>query len=493
MKRRQFLRASAASVGMGLASARAHGSEEASTPVGKPALKGPNAMRAGFARATITPPIGTTMMGFGDRDMAHGCERIHDDIYVRALFLEHEGERALIMGFDLCFLGREDADRLKGAIGRRIDLLPHQILLNTSHNHVGPSVGTWYSAGYEPPDRLYLNDLERATVAAACQARDALREVTISAGVTRSAVPMNRRKKMPDGKFENRPNPDGKPYDRLPICLFKDTAGKPVCLLFSISCHPSMMHGWEISAEYPGAAIRQLDEHLGTPCSLFLQGCGGDAKPIVIGRGQEAWIPGTWELMEEAGGMIKGEVVEAINKGLDPIEPELRTGAVEMAWPLQPAPTRAELEAVIAQTAPENRTRPMPSPANPAPTPGFYMHYRWAAHQIELLDRYGSLPTSVTLTAHAMQLGKGLRIAGIEGEAVGEWGFIIEDFYGKGVTFPLGYTDGQGLYLPTTRMLPEGGYEVDSPWEYGLPSLLAPGMDDIVLKALTQLRDHSIA
>ena len=53
-----------------------------------------------------------------------------------------------------------------GAIGRVMDLLPRQILMNTSHNHVGPSVGTWYSAGYEMPDRLYLNDLERATVRA---------------------------------------------------------------------------------------------------------------------------------------------------------------------------------------------------------------------------------------------------------------------------------------------------------------------------------------
>lgn len=30
------------------------------------------------------------MTGFGSRDREHGCEGVHDDIYVRALYLTHE-------------------------------------------------------------------------------------------------------------------------------------------------------------------------------------------------------------------------------------------------------------------------------------------------------------------------------------------------------------------------------------------------------------------
>src|SRR3989304_1132182 len=119
---------------------------------------------AGFAREKITPPLGTRMMGFGSRDFKQGCQSIHDDVCVRALFLEHKGERALILAYDLCFVGREEADRFKGALGREFDLLPRQILINTSHNHVSPAVGTWYWAGYRPADRLYLNQIERATL-----------------------------------------------------------------------------------------------------------------------------------------------------------------------------------------------------------------------------------------------------------------------------------------------------------------------------------------
>jgi len=435
-------------------------------------------MRAGFARVSITPPVGTTMMGFGGRDMDHGCEGIHDDIYVRALALEHDGEQAVIMGYDLCFLGREEADRFKGAIGRRMDLLPRQILLNTSHNHVGPSVGTWYSAGYEPPDRLYLNDLEAATLKAVLHACDAMRDVKMYAGVTRTALPLNRRRPNEDGQIENRPNPKGYVYDKLPICLFKDGNGKPVCLLFSISTHPSMMSGWQISAEYPGVAMRLLDEHFGDTVSLFLQGVGGDSKPSVIGRGVDRWQPGTWDLMEEAGGMVARETIDAIEKGLDTVQPPLKTASTEMVWRLEPTPSRAEFASVVASTPAEARAKDV--------------HYMWAAKQLERLDRGDVLPTSATLTTHGVQIGRGLRIVGIEGEAVGAWGAFIDKFYDEGITFPLGYTDGTGLYLPTSEMLPEGGYEVVSSWEYGLPSRLASGMEKEVVRALKELRAAGI-
>ena len=438
----------------------------------------PSNLKAGFARISITPPIGTTMMGFGGRDMEHGCDKIHDDIHARALYLEQGDHRALIMGFDLCFLGREDADRFKGAIGRRLDLTPGQILLNTSHNHVGPSVGTWYSAGYTAPDRLYLDDLERAVVTAACTAHASRREASVWAGVGHTSVPLSRRKPDGQGSVIFAPNPAGPTYDRLPVCLFKDIEGKTICLLFSVSCHPSMIGGFSISAEYPGVAMRLLDEKLGTIASMFLQGVGGDAKPRIIGKGEDRWSPGTWEMMEETGRTIAREVGQALENGLHQIQPALIYAAVEMEWPLQKIPPRGDFEAIASK----------PKPAGVSD----YVQWLWAKRQIELLDRHGRLPTSAHLSLHGIQIGHGLRLVGIEGEAVAEWGMNIESFFGTGVTFPLGYTDGQGLYLPVSRMVDEGGYEAISAWEYGYPAPLAKGMEEQVAKGLNELRQRGI-
>jgi len=431
-------------------------------------------MKAGFAKVQITPPIGTTMMGFASRDLEHGCEGIHDEIFVRAVFLAHAAEKILIMGFDLCFLGREEADRYKGAIGRRIDLAPRQILLNTSHTHVGPSVGTWAYADYTPPDRLYLRELEQAVVSAACQAQNSAREVTLWAGVTRSEVPMSRRKKDERGKVFWAPNPNGVVCDTLPICLFKDLADEPVCLLFSVSCHPSTISGYEISAEYPGVAMAQIDAHLGAGVSLFLQGTGGDAKPSVIGKNEERWRIGTWDDVTKAGNMVANEVIQALEIGLVQAEPEICAQSVEMEWPLAPSIGRSGYEAMLKDSNTNELMR------------------LWAGKQIVRLDRGEQLPASVPITAHGVQIGKDLRLIGLEGEAVGGLGLLIKDFYSQGISFPLGYANGAQLYLPTESMLDEGGYEVESYYEYGQPTPLARGFEDILIQALKQLRARGV-
>ena len=71
-------------------------------------------------------------------------------------YVAHGGEEALIVGYDLLFISRDEADRDKGALGRKMGLAPKKILLNTSHTHSGPRVGRWTYADYETPDRLYL-------------------------------------------------------------------------------------------------------------------------------------------------------------------------------------------------------------------------------------------------------------------------------------------------------------------------------------------------
>ena len=103
---------------------------------------------------------------------------------------------------------------------------------------------------------------------------------------------------------------------------------------------------------------------------------------------------------------------------------------------------------------------------------------------LDCLNRGYALPTMVPVTAHGIKLGQGLRIIGIEGEAVAELGILMCDFYREGVTFPLGYTNGTQLYLPTSRMLDEGGYEVVSYYEYRQPAPLARGTEPILTTAL---------
>jgi neutral ceramidase len=438
-------------------------------------------LKAGYAKVKITPPVGTAMTGFGNRDYdPSGSRGVHDDLYVRSLYLTQGSEDVLIMGFDLLFFSREEADRFKGAIGRRFDLKPSQILLNTSHTHTGPKVGSW---DYTSSDILYLQFLEKAIIQAVSQARNSKREVTVWAGASTSELPMNRRKKLPNGVVDFAPNPGGTVCNTLPFCLFKDTSGKPLYLLFSISCHASTIKGddraYWFSADYPGAAMAKLDEYLGASGSLFLQGAAGDAKASVIGKGEEHWRSGTWEDVTRAGTILAGEVVKGLKGKLTRIEPRLKTSMVEMELPMADPISRAEMEATVKKPVPHSESEPEAM-------------RRWAQEKIMMLDRGYGLPSTVPVTVQGIEIGRGVRLVGIEGEIVGELGNQIVGFYKSGITFPMGYSNGAQIYIPTSHMLDEGGYEVESYWEYRHPAPLAKGIENAIDKALIQLRKQGI-
>jgi hypothetical protein len=253
-----------------------------------------------------------------------------------------------------------------------------------------------------------------------------------------------------------------------------------------VACHPSTIKGDElayfISADFPGAAGAEIDKFLGKPAALFLQGAGGDAKASVIGKELESWRAGTWEDVAAVGRMIASEIQASLSAGLREVRPDLQVSLREMPLPLADLPTREMLTAILEN--PESRAEGAP------------VHLRvrrmWAEEQISLLDRGYGLRTEVPVLVQGIQLGRGLRIIGVEGELVAELGSLIRDFYGNGITFPLGYSNGAQMYLPTSRMIREGGYEVESYWEYRQPAPLAEGVEAHLTKALQDLKRAGI-
>ncbi len=426
-------------------------------------------LRAGFARVDISPPLGSPMHGFFGRDRDHGCESVRDPLFARALWLEQGGERILILGFDLLFFDRARDDRLRGAIGRAVGLSSRQILTNCSHTHAGPMTHVWAGGMFTRMDEHYIYRLTDLVVEAATQARDNAVPVKMLVGETATDMPMSRRLPDENGKARFLPNPDGTVYHNLPMCLFQAEDGRPVCMMFSVACHPSALFGYQISADYPGMATSLIDKHLGCECSLFLQGCGGDAKPRTLV--QDGTFRGSPDGSDEAGRIGAYDVMQALDR-LAEAEPALAAESVEAVCEMARLPDRARLEE-LAHDKDELRRE-------------------CAKYQLRILDQGYDLPTAIPLTVHGIKLADGVRLVGIEGEAVAELGHVIHDFYGSGVTFPLGYTDGCQLYLPTERVLREGGYEAESAHEYAWPANFAHGVECPLSDAMARLREAGI-
>ncbi len=427
-------------------------------------------MKTGFSKREINPPIGTSMSGWPGRDRMHGCEGIHDSLYVRSLYCKHDNKEILIITYDLLFFNRAETDRLKGAIGRKTGFTPWQILISTSHTHNGPKVGTFL---YDiPADESYFCKIESETLVSIEEAMRNAVESTVWAGVTTTRIPLNRRKPDGNGKIQFAPNTDGSVCNSLPVCMFKDLNGKPISLIFSVSCHPSIYCNFEISADYPGVAMNILDEYMGINSSMFLQGCGGDSKPNIDGA--KSFSAKSWDCVTCVGKTVADEVTSFIGKGrLAQVAPKIVYASAEMHWPLMPHIGKEGFQKVLELN--ESLTLK-----------------HWAEYMLSLLNRGYDIPGEIPITLHGIKLGDGLRFLGLEGEAVADLGKLIMDFYKSPVTFPLGYANGTQLYLPTSAMISEGGYEVESFSEYKVPSQLKDGMEKILMENLKMLEQKGI-
>lgn len=416
-------------------------------------------MKAGFARADITPEAGVPMEGLYQRSVS---QTVHDPLYVRALVLTDDDDRMLILSFDLLFFEQKEVDRIKGAIGLASGFRNSQILINTTHTHTGPRITRWAYSG--APDSDYVDRLVVAAVEVANEALAGTRDVTFESGVGQTSLPVSRRMRDEQGKARWFPNFEEPTYREVPFCAFRDDSGSVVSLIFSAACHPSMIYEFAISAEYPGVAMEQLNAHFGMEGAIFLQGAAGDTKPRPVADPEKGWVAGTWEQMETVG----RELAEVVIDGLAEIHAEpggpLKSVLTTVDWPLEPIPERATFEAMLSGDAEPNPLR-----------------RAWAA---DMLARYEGMEPNFPIGLQIVQLSEHLRIVGVEGEVLAELGLRIREIFPVGVTFVLGYCNATRLYLPASEQLAAGGYEVESYWEYHCPSPPAPGCERPLLIAI---------
>ncbi|OGD21637.1 MAG: hypothetical protein A2W03_16995 [Candidatus Aminicenantes bacterium RBG_16_63_16] len=164
------------------------------------------------------------------------------------------------------------------------------------------------------------------------------------------------------------------------------------------------------------------------------------------------------------------------------IKPALAAGLFEMELPLGAAPGRDELLRVIEDVKAKGSDAPSGDKARGL----------WAEEQLSLIDRGFGLASAAPVLVQGISLGRGLRLVAVEGELTADLGNLIHDFYADGITFPLGYSNGARMYLPSSRMIDEGGYEVESFWEYRQPAPLVKGVEAHYTDALDMLKKAGI-
>jgi hypothetical protein len=144
----------------------------------------------------------------------------------------------------------------------------------------------------------------------------------------------------------------------------------------------------------------------------------------------------------------------------------LKTATSDVSLPLAPPPSREELEKRAASKSGA---------------------LTWVAQQsLERLQRGEKLPTTFSCPIAVWQFGDDLTLVALSGEVVSDYVRMIEDALGATRLWIAAYSNDVYGYLPSARVLREGGYETRG-LIYGGIGLFAPDAQDVLVGKVKEL------
>ncbi|QDU52836.1 neutral/alkaline non-lysosomal ceramidase N-terminal domain-containing protein [Gimesia panareensis] len=226
--------------------------------------------KAGAASAKITPAKPLKMAGYaGRKEPAEGTEQ---DLYAKALAVEdQQGNRVVFLTLDLIGV----IDRLRSDVTSQVQekfkVPPAAVLMNASHTHCGPAYG-------RDDAQEYYDQLSATLVKTIGQAIENLEPAQLSWSAARCSVAMNRRTPTATG-YRNHPNPEGRVDHQVPVLRVDDPQGNLKAVMFGYACHNTTMGFRKWLGDYAGFAQEYFEKDHPGVTALFMMGCGGDQNP----------------------------------------------------------------------------------------------------------------------------------------------------------------------------------------------------------------------
>lgn len=360
--------------------------------------------KAGVATAKITPTEPLPMSGYASRkdNPAEGTEQ---DLFAKALALEDaSGNRVVMVTTDLIGITAELRARVETAVEEKHDLPPHALLMNASHTHCGP-------AYMRPAAAEYFDTLTGQIVDAIGQAIESMEPSTLTYSFANAGIAMNRRTPTETG-FRNHPNPRGQVDHSVPVLAVRDPEGELRVAVIGYACHNTTMGFMKWLGDYAGYAQEYFEaDHPGVT-AMFMMGCGGDQNPY----------PRSFLMLAQKHGRTLATAAEAAL--------ETNQNTFFHQKPVE-GPLRTAMETVDLEFTTEDRA---------------------------------DFPYPVQV----IQFGDDLSLITLGNEVVVDYSLRLKRELGdRGpAIWVAGYSNVYDGYIPTAKILEEGGYEaVSRPWK----------------------------
>jgi neutral ceramidase len=227
--------------------------------------------KSGAASVKITPERPLHMSGYASRkEPAEGTEQ---DLFAKAIAIEDaDGNRVVFITLDLIGVIEELRTAVAAQVEEKYKLPPQALLMNASHTHCGPAYG-------RDDAKNYFESLQKNLVELVGQSLKRLQPATLSYNFARASVAMNRRTPTATG-YRNHPNPNGSVDHTVPVLSIRNPDdGALRAVVFGYACHNTTMGFWKWLGDYAGYAQEYIEKDHPGVTALFMMGCGGDQNP----------------------------------------------------------------------------------------------------------------------------------------------------------------------------------------------------------------------
>ena len=410
--------------------------------------------KAGFAKAVITPSEPIWMAGFGARTKP--SEGVRQDLYVKALALQDRSGRTwVIVTADTIGFTRAMSEE----IVKRSGLPRERLVLSASHTHSAPVAGQLGRPGYMLDEReaaavrRYTPSLLDNIVKVIAQAAGDLRPAALSFGQGLAGIGVNRR------RVSIRCLPG--PVDQdVPVLAVREPDGKLRAVVAGYACHATVLSDYQIGGDWPGYFKEEFERaHPGAE-AMFVAGCGADINALPRN---------TVDLARKYGQILAAAVDQVIRGKMTPVAGPIAAAVDTVDLPFAPAPTRAQLQAELKDANPTHRNN--------------------AARLLKMLDSGARLPDHYPYSIQLWQFGGALRWIVLSSEVVVDYALRLKGRYGWNDTWVSAYANDFCGYMPSLRVLKEGGYEGGEamagqghpgPWGERVEELIVAKVEELV-------------
>jgi putative membrane-bound dehydrogenase-like protein len=406
-------------------------------------------MSVGVGKVDITPDYPIRLCGYALRKTE--STGIEQHVYAKALALGDDDQLAMLITVDTTGVPSELAEKIAARIQTEAHVARERLVICSSHSHCAPCLtgyapnifGKPVTAEEQATIDKYTQQVADGVVKAALAAIADRKPGNLSWGSGQADFAANRRTK-------------GGPVEHaVPLLLVTDDQGHERAIVANYACHCTTLGPDfnKICADWSGFAQAEIEKRHPGAMAMITIGCAGDANPMPRG---------TLDLAKQHGHEFADAVDQILTGKLAPLTEPLTTVLKRTTLPFEPIKRKDEWEALAK--------RPDYIGGN-------------ARIQLAKLNRGETLPTEMPYTAETWTFGNQLAMVFLMGEVVVDYDLRIKNDFDPSRLWISAYSNGVSCYIPSRRILTEGGYEAESNMVYyARPAKFAPGVENIVIE-----------